>query len=115
MTEDMEKSIVILGGGSAGLSTAVQLIDNGCSNVVVIEREPAVGGLASSFRHGEYKLDYGPHAFHSKKDTTDEMFKRFCPNGYRDLYMNASLLLNRKYFEYPLKFAQALLSLHPMI
>lgn len=107
----MKKSIVILGGGSAGLSAAVRLIDGGYSNVVVVEKEGSVGGLASSFRFGEYKLDYGPHAFHSKKDTTDEIFKRFCPDGYYDIYMKANLLLHGKYFEYPLKFAQAAISL----
>jgi protoporphyrinogen oxidase len=110
-----EKQIVILGGGSAGLSAAVQLIDGGKSNVVVIEKEADVGGLALSFEYGDYKVDYGPHAFHCKGDETDALFKKFCPNGYKDVYMKACLFLDRKYFEYPLKFGQAILRINPSI
>ena len=41
-------AIAILGGGASGLTTARALSDLGISNVVVFEREPAVGGKACS-------------------------------------------------------------------
>ena len=110
-----EKQIIILGGGSAGLSSAVQLIKGGKTNIVLIEKESNVGGLATSFQYGDYRLDYGPHAFHSKDDEADELFKQFCDAGYKKIYMKACLFLDRKYFEYPLRFGQAILRINPKI
>ena len=53
-------SVVVLGGGLAGLATACALADAGWSDVTVIEKAPSVGGLAGSFEHGgcQYPLGY---------------------------------------------------------
>jgi protoporphyrinogen oxidase len=48
--------IVIVGAGFTGLSAAYDLVKAG-HKVVVLEREPAVGGLASGFQVGEFTLE----------------------------------------------------------
>ena len=54
-------SVVVLGGGLAGLATAGALADAGWSDVTVIEQAPSVGGLAGSFEHGGYQYPLGYH------------------------------------------------------
>jgi protoporphyrinogen oxidase len=48
--------IVIVGGGFTGLSAAYDLASAG-HKVVLLEKEPVVGGLASGFRVGEFTLE----------------------------------------------------------
>jgi len=51
---------VVLGGGLSGVATAYALAEAGLTDVTVLERSPALGGLASSFeREGHfYPLGY---------------------------------------------------------
>ena len=37
--------IVIIGGGPAGMAAAVAAYDAGCTDVVILEREPSIGGI----------------------------------------------------------------------
>ena len=43
----MERDLVIIGGGPAGLAAAVAAYDAGVHDIVVIERESKPGGVAS--------------------------------------------------------------------
>lgn len=108
----VELPIIILGAGSAGLTAATQLVKSG-RKVIVIEKEDRLGGLAHTVCQNSYSFDFGPHAFHSKSDEADEVFKEFSAGKYRKIYMKACLLLQKKYFDYPLKFGQAVFRLNP--
>lgn len=48
--------IVIVGGGFTGLSSAHDLAKSG-HKVVVLEKEPVIGGLASGFKVGDFTLE----------------------------------------------------------
>ena len=48
--------VVIVGAGFTGLSAAYELASRG-EKVVLLEKEPAVGGLASGFKVGEFTLE----------------------------------------------------------
>lgn len=43
---DKEVDVLVVGAGIAGLSAAVELADQGCENVLVVEKMPVVGGSA---------------------------------------------------------------------
>jgi len=105
------RPVIILGAGSAGLTTATELVKAG-RKVIVIEKENRVGGLAHTVHEGNYRFDFGPHAFHSKADEADDVFKEFSRGKYKQIYMKACLFLHGKYFDYPLKFGQAFLRLN---
>ena len=60
--------IVVLGGGPAGCGAAWQLRRTGKATVTLLERSPALGGNAGSFRWGNQWLDYGSHRLHHAVD-----------------------------------------------
>jgi squalene-associated FAD-dependent desaturase len=53
---------VVVGGGLAGLTAALDLLDAG-HDVTVLEARPRLGGLTSSFRRGDLEVDTGQHVF----------------------------------------------------
>jgi protoporphyrinogen oxidase len=55
--------VVVLGAGPAGLGAAYRLARAG-HDVCVLEREPHVGGLASSFEVAGLRVDHGSHRLH---------------------------------------------------
>lgn len=61
MTERVD--VVVLGAGPAGLMAARKLAQRGRS-VVVLERAPAVGGMAGSFEIAGIRVDFGSHRLH---------------------------------------------------
>lgn len=48
--------IVIVGGGPAGLAAAVAAYDAGCRDVVILDREPKVGGILMQCIHNGFGL-----------------------------------------------------------
>ena len=55
--------VVVLGGGPAGLAAAWRAAGAGRS-VLLLERAPAVGGMAASFEVAGVRVDTGSHRLH---------------------------------------------------
>jgi squalene-associated FAD-dependent desaturase len=55
-------SVVVVGGGLAGIASALRLADAGL-DVVLVEGRPRLGGAAFSFRRGDLSVDNGQHVF----------------------------------------------------
>ncbi|MFJ4897493.1 hydroxysqualene dehydroxylase HpnE [Streptomyces sp. NPDC088727] len=64
MTDDRLRSsrAVVIGGGLAGITSALRLADAGL-DVTLLEGRPRLGGLAFSFRRGELTVDNGQHVY----------------------------------------------------
>lgn len=64
MTDDRLRSsrAVVIGGGLAGITSALRLADAGL-DVTLLEGRPRLGGLAFSFRRGELDVDNGQHVY----------------------------------------------------
>lgn len=56
------RNIVVVGGGLAGITAALECADAG-AQVTLVERRSALGGLTRSFRHADLWLDNGQHVF----------------------------------------------------
>ncbi|HEX3825613.1 MAG TPA: hydroxysqualene dehydroxylase HpnE [Mycobacteriales bacterium] len=54
--------VAVIGGGLAGITSALRLADAGCA-VVLLEAKPRLGGLTASFRRGDLAIDTGQHVF----------------------------------------------------
>jgi squalene-associated FAD-dependent desaturase len=55
-------SVVVVGGGLAGITAALRCADAGLS-VTLFEARPRLGGLTYSFRRGDLDVDNGQHVF----------------------------------------------------
>ena len=55
---------VVLGGGVSGLGFAKRVAEHGKS-VLVLEKEPVVGGLSRSIHYKDFYLDFCAHRFHT--------------------------------------------------
>ena len=100
----MQKHVVILGGGLAGLSCGYELQKAG-QRVTVLEREPFVGGMAASFvEEGDeyWTYDFGPHRFHSSDDNLIAHVKEILGDNVVWAKRLSRIFLFQQLIQYPL-------------
>lgn len=103
---------IILGAGLSGLSCGIALAENG-HEVVIVEKEPEVGGLARSFRINGYTFDYGPHFLFGPKVLP--LLKSLIPE--LDLMpikrTSERIYFRNRYFKFPFDPKDLLLHMEP--
>lgn len=111
----MPKKVVILGAGITGLACAWKLAESGL-DVEIIEKEPRLGGLASSVNVNGYTFDYGPHAFHTTDDGLLQTFLSIV--GKENIITKkkwVKIKFQGKYYDYPLKAQDVFFRLNPFV
>lgn len=103
----MSSKIAVLGAGAAGLGAAWKLAQDS-KEVEVFEIENAVGGASKTMHVKGYAIDYGPHAFHIKKEEIVNFAKKMCNDSFGLQARNTRLIITGKNFEYPLRLEEAL-------
>lgn len=109
----MQTNVVVVGAGVAGLTLAHRVADSGRS-VVVLEREPEVGGLARSFRYGAWVFDIGPHRFHTYSQRVEEYVHDVLGDDLRVIDRRSSVYLFGKLHRWPLR-TRSLLRFPPSV
>ncbi len=74
-------TVVVIGGGLAGIAASLRLADRG-ARVVLLETRPHLGGATYSFQRGDLTVDTGQHVFLRCYDTYRELLGRL---GVADL------------------------------
>jgi len=95
--------IIILGGGLSGLTCGLSLIKAG-HEVVILEKEDELGGLARSYRKGPFTFDYGPHFLFSPKvvDVLSSLLERdFAAELLKLKGFKGKMYFDHKYFNFP--------------
>lgn len=92
----------ILGAGPAGLGAAVELIDNGVTDLFIIDRNSFVGGLARTESFGGLRFDLGPHRFFTKNHEINKLWHETLGDDFIPVERITRILYNKKLFNYPI-------------
>ncbi len=93
----------ILGAGPAGLGTAVELVKHGVTNILVIDRNTVVGGLARTEQFGNARFDVGPHRFFTKNVEINKLWHDTLGADFHSVDRLTRIYYNKKFFNYPIK------------
>lgn len=112
-TDRVEKPIIVFGAGPAGLGAAYYLSKAG-RRVIVLEKEPRVGGMGASQKIKDCIADYGPHTFHLKHTVITKLFEQLSGQDLNEVSRNAKIWLNGKTLPFPMRIRDALFRLGPI-
>ena len=107
------QSVVILGGGVAGLAAGHYLARAGHA-VTVVERGPVTGGLCASFKSHGFTLDYGPHKLYSVVPGILDELRSIMGDGLLEHRKKNRIRLLGRYMDYPLSLGNLLPLLGPV-
>ncbi len=96
----MTKTIIV-GGGIAGLTLARILGEQG-RDVTVLEKEDVVGGLARSFKYGDFIFDLGPHRFHTDRPAISDFIGDVLGDEAETIARKSGVWMFNRNFSWPL-------------
>jgi len=104
-------TVIIIGAGIAGLSAAYRLIENGYTDIVVLEKSDMLGGLSSSFTHNGFIFDLGPHQIHTEDQRVIGFLHEILQDDLIIAQKKASHWFLGRYLNYPLGISDILFGL----
>lgn len=103
-----KKKIIILGAGLAGLSCAYKLLQKG-AEVIVLEKEKEVGGLARTIKYKNFYFDFSAHRFVGRnKELIDEM-KMIMEGDFVKCSKRSRILMWGHWLNYPFELGNLLI------
>jgi len=104
--------IVIVGAGPAGLTAAYLLTKDGYK-VTVLEGDDMVGGISRTAMYKGYRFDIGGHRFFTKIAPVEALWRELLGSEFISVPRMSRIHYRGKFFDYPLKAANALQGLGP--
>ena len=105
--------VVIIGAGPAGLAAGYEFINRGI-NPVILERSSIVGGISRTESYKDFHFDIGGHRFFSKNDDINKLWQEMLGPDFLQVSRLSRIYYQRKFFNYPLRPANALFNLGPV-
>ena len=105
--------VVIIGGGPAGLTAAVELgrLD---VPVTVLEKGRLVGGIARTESYKGYRFDIGGHRFFTKIGEVEKFWHDLMGAEFMTRPRISRIFYKGKFFDYPLKAMNTFTNLGPL-
>ncbi|MBS3132996.1 FAD-dependent oxidoreductase [Candidatus Woesearchaeota archaeon] len=104
--------VVIIGAGVTGLAVAWKLSKD--HEVVLLERNSSIGGIAGSFQHQGFTLDLGPHKIYSLIPGILDEMRALLGTEAIAIPKTSGVIVAGKRLDYPIKFFDLLLKLKPL-
>ena len=105
-----KRTVVVIGGGPAGLTAAHELIKLN-RRPVVIEKHDKVGGLARTEAYKGFSFDMGGHRFFTKAAEVNQLWRETLGADFLRRPRLSRIYYERTFFYYPLKPFNALIGL----
>jgi protoporphyrinogen oxidase len=100
-------TVVVIGGGPAGLTAAYELSRAGV-RAIVLEKGARVGGLARTENFKGYRVDIGGHRFFTKVPEVEALWREVLGPDLLTRPRLSRIYYRRRLFAYPLRFGDAL-------
>ena len=106
--------VVVIGGGPAGLTAAYELQKISQEHQpLVFEGSDMVGGISRTESKNGYRFDIGGHRFFTKVTEVESMWHEVMGDDFITVPRLSRIFYREKFFDYPLKFFNALTSIGP--
>ena len=103
----MDRHVIVLGAGPAGLTAAYELSRHGVKTTV-LEADSVVGGLARTQRYKGFLYDIGGHRFFTKMVEVQRIWNEILGEDLLEVPRLSRILYDGKLFYYPLRPLNAL-------
>src|SRR3954447_14977248 len=113
MATENPQTTLVLGGGPAGL-TAGYLLGKAGRDVVVLEAEDQVGGLAKTVEVDGYRFDLGGHRFFTKQREVDELWHEVLGEEFLLRPRMSRIYWDGRFLSYPLDARDVIRKLGPV-
>lgn len=104
---NLDKKVVIIGAGPAGLAATYSLAKTG-GTVVCFESDQVVGGISRTVEYKGFRFDIGGHRFFTKIPAVDNLWHEILGKDFLKRPRVSRIYYNGKFFNYPLKPLNAL-------
>ena len=113
MAIETSQTTLVLGAGPAGL-TAGYLLERAGRDVLVLEAEDQVGGLAKTVEIDGYRFDLGGHRFFTKSVEVDTLWHEILGEEFLLRPRMSRIYWNNRYLDYPLRGSDVIRKLGPI-
>ena len=113
MRSDTIDPTLVLGGGPAGL-TAGYLLGKAGRDVVVLEADDQIGGLAKTVERDGYRFDLGGHRFFTKAQEVDDLWHEVLGDEFLRRPRMSRIYWSNRYLDYPLRGSDVIRKLGPI-
>lgn len=109
----MKKSVIIIGAGPAGLTSALLLAKEGHRVIVYESDNEYVGGLSRTVTHNGYRFDIGGHRFFTKEKIVSDFWKDILQDDMLKRKRISRIFYKQKFLSYPLNPSELIFRLNP--
>src|SRR3954467_102570 len=104
---------IILGGGPAGLSAALELAHQG-GTPLVLEADEVLGGLARTVSYKGFLFDIGGHRFFTKSPEVQQLWQEILGSSLKQRSRLSRIYYRNRFFHYPINVLDALFGVGPL-
>jgi len=98
---------IIIGAGLSGLSSAFELCKKYPNQVLILEKDRQVGGLAKTIQKNDCRYDLGSHRIHyNPREKAFNLIKELCEGLILKKVRRGKLRLKNSYINYPISSFQ---------